>query len=83
MVNVYEIDEAVNSYPDENLSELLCTNIAKWRTVRNHWRQAALENEQRYKHSCDVLKAMYEKSMMAQQGVVEPKIEPLDTMISP
>jgi len=77
VVNVYEIDEAINSCPDDSVPNLLLTNIEKWRTIRNDWKQASIENEQRYQHSCNVLKAMYEKSMAQQQ--IEPKIEPLDT----
>lgn len=61
------LDGAINSV--DNVSQLLSQNVARWRTIRQDWHQASRENELRFKHSCDVLKSMYEKSISAQLAV--------------
>lgn len=74
-----EIDSAINSIDAEDVPQLLQRSLQRWRQVRVDWKDAGRENELRYKHSCDVLKSMFEKSSSAQSDLLEPKIEPLDT----
>jgi len=57
------VDTQINSMAEESVNELLSQNMNHWKKVRQDWKEAALENEHRYKHSCDVLKAMYERSV--------------------
>ena len=57
-----EVDQGFNTrVDDENMSQLLTHNVERWKSVRKEWRNAAHTNELRYKHSCDVLTAMFEK----------------------
>lgn len=56
-----KVDEQINSLADESFTTLFNKNICHWKEVRQEWKAAAFENERRYKHSCDVLKAMYER----------------------
>ena len=58
VVNVYEIDEAINSYPEEEMNNLMRQNIMKWKQIRNDWRVASQQNKLRYKHSCNMLKVL-------------------------
>ncbi|KAI1297925.1 Protein lin-37 -like protein [Halotydeus destructor] len=79
-VHLEDMDDAMANENPLEPEELLSSNLARWRTVRNEWKKTSNENEKRYKHSCDVLTAMYEKSMQL-QNMVEPKVEPLDSMM--
>ena len=72
-----EIDAAINS--EDSIPDLLQQSLSRWRQIRSEWREAGRENELRYKHSCDVLKSMFDKSTSAQTDLIEPKVEPLDT----
>ena len=72
-----EIDNQINSYDEKDQGNLLQENVQRWRQIRTQWRQAAMQNETRYRHSCTVLKQMYDKSMSA-QPLIEPKVEPMD-----
>lgn len=73
-----EIDSRINSHDEKDQSNLLAENVHRWRQIRSNWRQAAMQNETRYRHSCSVLKQMYDKSMSA-QPLIEPKVEPMDS----
>ena len=61
-----EADVAINSLADDSFNSLLARNVSHWKTVREEWHKSSVKNEMRYKHSCDVLKAMFEKSMNCQ-----------------
>lgn len=77
-----QIDSEINSVGMEgaDVSQLLQQSVQRWRRIRADWRQAGRENELRYKHSCDVLKSMFDKSTSAQSAdLLEPKIEPIDS----
>ena len=74
-----EMDAAINSVEAEDVPQLLQRSLQRWRQIRTDWKDAGRENELRYKHSCDVLKSMFEKSSSAQSDLLEPKIEPPDT----
>jgi hypothetical protein len=56
-----QADIAINSLANDSFSSLLGKNLSHWKKVRQEWYQSSLNNEMRYKHSCDVLKAMFEK----------------------
>lgn len=45
--------------------ELLKEHVSKWTDVRNEWIKVANENEDRYKQSKKILKAIYEKAQKA------------------
>jgi hypothetical protein len=79
VINTDDLDNAINSFECEDMTNLLTDNLNKWKNIRQDWAIASMQNEQRYKHSCDVLKSMYEKSMSS-QGIIEPKQEPLDVL---
>lgn len=72
-----EIDNRINSLDEKDQATLLTQNVHRWRQIRSEWRQAAMQNEARYRHSCNVLKQMYDKSMS--QPLIEPKVEPMDS----
>ena len=74
-----DIDNQINSLTEDKYQgNLLTENVNRWRQIRSEWRQAAMQNEARYRHSCNVLKQMYDKSMSA-QPLIEPKVEPMDS----
>ena len=56
-----QADIAINSMADDNFNSLLSQNVSHWKRVRQEWQQSSMKNEFRYKHSCDVLKQMFEK----------------------
>lgn len=76
-----QIDAAINSVGSEeqDVSDLMDQSIRRWRKIRSDWREAGRRNELRYKHSCDVLKSMFDKSTSAQSDLLEPKVEPMDS----
>jgi len=77
-----EIDCQINAFEDQDREALLTLSTSRWKQIRTDWKIAARENELRYKHSCDVLRSMYEKSTSAHtqaETLVEPKVEPLDS----
>lgn len=70
-----DVDDAMNG--NMTAQELMDDNMKRWKGTRNEWREAGKKNDSRYKHSCDVLRSMYEKSTLA-EPLIEPKLEPLD-----
>ena len=78
--DIQEMDQAFDSVDVEQVPQLLAENIERWKSIRLACRDASAKNESRYKHSCDVLKAMFEKSMAGAAGnppepLLEPKVE--------
>jgi hypothetical protein len=67
-----DIDQNINSLQEEPYHNLLHDNVIRWRAVRQDWRQASQDNEARYRHSCDVLRSMYERSLSAQASSDQP-----------
>lgn len=61
MIHPEDIDDGVGSLEGSDSSTLLADNLKKWRKIKQDWSATSAANEQRYKHSCDVLKSMYEK----------------------
>ncbi|RWS15390.1 protein lin-37-like isoform X1 [Dinothrombium tinctorium] len=55
------IDDALNSNKNESYHNLLENNLTHWKQVRQQWKRAIQDNEARYKHSCNILQAMYER----------------------
>lgn len=73
-----DIDNQINSLTEDKYQgNLLTENVNRWRQIRSEWRQAAMQNEARYRHSCNVLKQMY--ASMSAQPLIEPKVEPMDS----
>lgn len=70
-----DVDDAMNG--NMTAEELMNENMKRWKGTREEWREAGKRNDSRYKHSCDVLRSMYEKSTLA-EPLIEPKLEPLD-----
>ena len=56
-----QADVGINSLVDDSFSSLLARNVSHWKQVRQEWHNSSMRNELRYKHSCDVLKSMFEK----------------------
>ncbi|XP_054163165.1 protein lin-37 homolog [Oppia nitens] len=75
---ISQADTAINSLVTDNFSTLLAKNMTHWKKVRQEWQQSSLDNELRYKHSCDVLKAMFEKTMNGQPEQFKPQT--MDTL---
>lgn len=55
------IDTSINSKMNSNFGDLLDQNLIRWKKIRQNWKEAARNNELRYKHSFDVLRAMYDR----------------------
>lgn len=56
-----QADVSINSMVNDNPNSLLTQNVSHWKRVRQEWHNSSMKNELRYKHSCDVLKQMFEK----------------------
>lgn len=69
-------DKPFNVCSDDQNSftkELLMTNhLQHWKAVRQKWKQAAKRNEDRYRESGAILKAMFERSQCDDDPPVEP-----------
>ena len=81
-MTVEEMDAAMNSVDVSEIPRLFAKSLEDWKVIRSNWREAARQNELRYKHSCDVLRAMFEKSLAGGQhpeSLLEPKVEPIDS----
>ncbi|CAG2169140.1 unnamed protein product [Oppiella nova] len=68
-----QADVLINSLEGDNFSALLARNVSHWKQVRQDWHQSSIENELRYKHSCDVLKAMFDKTLNGQTDQYKPQ----------
>ncbi|RWS26940.1 Protein lin-37-like protein [Leptotrombidium deliense] len=69
-----EIDELIDSdKSDLMFDSLLQQNLVHWKQVRQQWKRLIQENESRYKHSCSVLKSMYERSIYADRDTEQLK----------
>lgn len=55
------IDSCINSENSGSNFDLLNQNLIRWKKIRQDWNDAAKANELRYKHSFDVLRAMYDR----------------------
>jgi hypothetical protein len=82
-LTVEEIDEQMKK-TDFLPTTLFAQQLERWKQVRKDWKDAAQKNELRYKHSCDVLKAMFDKSNSGgsshpSDALLEPKVEPNDS----
>ncbi|XP_076357557.1 myb-interacting protein 40 isoform X2 [Tachypleus tridentatus] len=58
---------------------LMGMHMARWRTIRQRWRETGMKNEERYRESGDTLKAMFERSLGKEDGVLH---EQWDTVIT-
>lgn len=59
------LDSIINGSESLSKEELLKEHVAKWTGVRNDWIKVANENEDRFKQSKRILKAIYEKAQKA------------------
>ncbi|XP_072283472.1 protein lin-37 homolog [Pyxicephalus adspersus] len=44
-----------------SMTTLICRNMERWKKVRQRWKEASYQNQQRYTQSMKILKEMYER----------------------
>ncbi|KAM8927374.1 protein lin-37 homolog isoform 2-T2 [Pelodytes ibericus] len=44
-----------------SMSSLISQNMARWKQIRQRWKDSSYRNQQRYSHSMKILKEMYER----------------------
>ncbi|KAM5132237.1 protein lin-37 homolog [Mantella aurantiaca] len=44
-----------------SMTTLICRNMERWKKVRQRWKDASYQNQQRYSQSMKILKEMYER----------------------
>ena len=76
-LTISEIDYEMQR-TDYDATKVFAEQLQRWKVVRKEWTEAALKNESRYKHSCDVLKAMFDKTN-SDNALIQPKLEPNDS----
>lgn len=59
---------------------LMSSHLQRWKAVRQKWKQAAKSNEDRYRESGAILKAMFERAQVQDQSTPSEQWDPMTTV---